>query len=150
MTNVDQIPWNAFAIFEMSNTSWSAGKLRMKDGLENHSNGQCFLLEQWLNITRFQHEINQDFINLVRKNALIYSLWMVSGVSFSTPGGFGTMVRVVKGILFSQIGFLYLHEIVATVAVSSLCFLTCILFSSLSELRHPVHEHSTWSQCLNP
>ena len=52
---------------EMSKTSWQMGKLTMKDSLENHSKGQYFLLELWLNITRFQHEINQDFINLARK-----------------------------------------------------------------------------------
>ena len=38
----------------------------------------------------------------------------------------------------------------ATVAVSPLVFPDLYLFSSLSELRHPVHEHSTWSQCFNP
>ena len=31
----------------------------MKDDLENHSKGQLYLLEQWLNIIRFQFEISQ-------------------------------------------------------------------------------------------
>ena len=39
----------------------------------------------------------------------------------------------------------------ATVAVSSLVFPDLYpFFTFLSELRHPVREHSTWSQCLNP
>ena len=49
-------------------------KLLMKDDLENHSKGRWFLLEQWLNIIRFQREINQDFINLARKFYLEYEL----------------------------------------------------------------------------
>ena len=43
------------------------GKLPMKDDSEKHSKDQYFFLEQRLNITRFQHDINQDFIDLVRK-----------------------------------------------------------------------------------
>ena len=54
---------NAIAICEMSKISWQTGKLRMKDDLENHSKGQKYLLEHWLNINRFQREINQDFID---------------------------------------------------------------------------------------
>ena len=39
----------------------------------------------------------------------------------------------------------------ATVAVSSLVFPDLYpFFTSLSELRHPVYEHLTWLQCLNP
>ena len=34
------IPWNAIAVCEKSKTSWQTGKLRLKDDLENHSNGQ--------------------------------------------------------------------------------------------------------------
>ena len=58
---------NAIAICEMSKTAWQNEKPLMKDGLENRSKDQQFLLEQWLNITRFQHESNQDFNNLARK-----------------------------------------------------------------------------------
>ena len=42
----------------------------MKDGLENHLKDQYFFSGQWLNIIRFQFEINQDFINLARKSYL--------------------------------------------------------------------------------
>ena len=61
---------------EMSKTSWQTGKLPMKDGSENHSKDDSLLLEQWLNITRFQHEINQDFTNLVRQFYQEYFLSM--------------------------------------------------------------------------
>ena len=40
MKSGGRIPWNASAICEMSKTSWQMGKLRMKDGLENHSKVQ--------------------------------------------------------------------------------------------------------------
>ena len=67
MKDVGLVLWNAIDIGEMSKTSWQTGKLSMKDSSENHSKDQLFLLEQWLHITRFQHEINQDFINLARQ-----------------------------------------------------------------------------------
>ena len=67
MTNGGLIPWNAFLICEMSKTSWQKGKLRMDDNLENHSKGQLSFLEQFVNIIRFQCEINQDSINLARE-----------------------------------------------------------------------------------
>ena len=70
------ILWNAIAISEMSKTSWQTEKLLMKDGLENHSEDQKNFLEQWLNIIRFQHEINQDFIKLTRKCHLVSFLGM--------------------------------------------------------------------------
>ena len=66
MTSGELILWNAIAICEMSKTSWQKGKLPTKDDLENHSNGQLFPLEQWLNIIRFQREIYQGFTNLAR------------------------------------------------------------------------------------
>ena len=43
------------------------GKLPMKDDSENNQKKNNSLWEQRLNITRFQHDINQDFIHLVRK-----------------------------------------------------------------------------------
>ena len=67
MKDGGQILWNATAVCEMSKTSWQTGKRRSKDDLENHSEGQQFLLGQWLNIIRFQCEINLDFINVARK-----------------------------------------------------------------------------------
>ena len=66
MNNGGLILWGDVPVCEVSNASWKMGKLPVKDGLQNHSNGQKFLLEQWLNINRFQHEINQDFISLAR------------------------------------------------------------------------------------
>ena len=50
MMNGGQILRNAVAICEMSKTSWQEGRLLMKDHLKNHSMGQQFLLEQWLDI----------------------------------------------------------------------------------------------------
>ena len=67
MRNGGLILWNAVAVCDMSKTSWQTGKLRMTDDLKNHSKGQQFLSEQWLNIIRFHNEINQDYINLARK-----------------------------------------------------------------------------------
>ena len=57
---------SAAATCEMFKTSWQMEKHRMKDDLENHSKGQQFLLEQWLNIIRFQREIYQELMNLAR------------------------------------------------------------------------------------
>ena len=67
MKNGGLIPWSAIAICEMSKISWQTGKLLMKVDSGSHSKDQLFSLEQWSNIARFQHEINQDFINLARK-----------------------------------------------------------------------------------
>ena len=65
------ILWNAVAFCEMSKTCWQTGKHFMKGHLESRSKGQQFLLEQWLNIIRFQTEIYEDFINLVRQFYLV-------------------------------------------------------------------------------
>ena len=62
------ILWNAIAICEMSKTSWQIGKLTI------------FFFEQWLNITRFQHDINQNFINLARKFYQESFLGMAGGI----------------------------------------------------------------------
>ena len=51
----------------MFKTSWQTGKLLTKDDSENHLKAKQYLLEQWLNITRFRQEINQDFTNLAKK-----------------------------------------------------------------------------------
>ena len=56
--------------------SWQTGNLRTKDDLENHSKGQWYFLEHWLNIIRFHREIYQDFINLASKYYLEYSMGM--------------------------------------------------------------------------
>ena len=59
---------NAIAIFEMSKTSWQMGKTPQERRFGEPFKGPIyFFLEQWLNITRFHHEINQDFINLARQ-----------------------------------------------------------------------------------
>ena len=42
------------------------GKLLLKGDLENQSKGQFFLFGHWVDIIRFQREINQEFINLAR------------------------------------------------------------------------------------
>ena len=47
-----------------------------KDGLENHSKGHQFLLEQLLNFIRFQREIKQDLINVARMYDLVSFLGM--------------------------------------------------------------------------
>ena len=47
-----QTLWYAIVFCEMSKISWQTGKHRPKDDLENHSEGQSFFLEQWLNIIR--------------------------------------------------------------------------------------------------
>ena len=67
MKNGMLTPRNSIVIREMSRTSWQMGKHLMNGDLENHSKGQHFLLEQWLNMTRFHHVICQDFIKLARK-----------------------------------------------------------------------------------
>ena len=59
------IRWNAIAICEVSKTSWQKGKFRVEDDSEDQRTNNSFL-EQWLNITWFQHEIKQDFISLAR------------------------------------------------------------------------------------
>ena len=43
------------------------GKTHYERQFGEHSKGQYFLLGPWLNITRFQHEINQDFIKFDKK-----------------------------------------------------------------------------------
>ena len=70
-----QILRNAIAICEMSKTSWQMGKLSMRDDLENHSKGQQYILEQWLNIIRLHQKISQEIINLQESTT-----WNLSGL----------------------------------------------------------------------
>ena len=91
------IQWNAIPICEMSKTSWQTRKHRTKDDLENHSKGQWYLLEQWLNsIIRLHQKISREFIKLARKYYLEFFLAMSwSRVELerryfeSRPGRFG-------------------------------------------------------------
>ena len=83
MKNGGLILWNAVAFCGMFKTSWQMGKLLLKDVSENHLQDQEFLLEQWLNITRFQHGTRHDFTNLARQFYQEYFL----GVHSSIAGG---------------------------------------------------------------
>ena len=58
---------NAIGVCKMSKTSWQTEKLRMNEDLGNLSKDQSYFFEHWLNMIRFQCEINQDFTNLARK-----------------------------------------------------------------------------------
>ena len=50
-----------------SKTSWQKEKRHTKDDLENHSKGQWYLLDQWLNIIRLHRKIRREIIILARK-----------------------------------------------------------------------------------
>ena len=58
------ILWNAVANCELSKTSWQTGKAPYERRFGEPFKGPIIPFEQCLNIIRFQHVINQDFINL--------------------------------------------------------------------------------------